>query len=569
MARLRILLSSVGSEFARERKALREYLNGDPLMRRFFDVYQCKDGAASDRRPDEIHSDELERCDLYLGLFGNDYGDEDEQGRSPTEREFDRAAEVSAHRLIFVKGRDDSDRHPRMRALIGKAQAGVIRKRFETTEELVAGLHAALVEFMEAAELIRMGPFDAATCSSAALTDLDSERMARFVETARRVRGLPLAEGASPNELLEHLKLLNNERPTNAAVLLFGKTPQRFLMSSEVKCAHFHGTEVYKPIPSYQIYQGTAFDLVDQAVDFVLGKIALAVGTRARSVQAPVSYEIPMEVVREAIVNAVAHRDYTSNGSVQVMLFSDRLEVRNPGRLPPPLTLEKLREPHASISGNPLLAESLYLAQYIERTGTGILDMIRRCREASLPEPEFSDTGEFVTTVWRACVVKALCAGSPVAGVDVQAISAEGTVERSTTDKQGEARIGSGARALPLTVFASAEGFAACVERNWIPAERPLSLELKRSAHGGSVILHDGTGRLPGLDGILNPMKDAGDRICLYASNIAINDGQPQPVRFTLGEEFHVADTDGNELVVHFVDIAGRSALVEYRAAAG
>ena len=113
------------------------------------------------------------------------------------------------------------------------------------------------------------------------------------------------------------------------------------------------------------------------------------------------SYEIPKEVVTEAIVNAVAHRDYTDNGSVQVMLFMDRLEVWNPGRLSPPLTLEKLRVPHRSVPVNPLLAESLYLAEYIERMGTGTLDMIRRCVEASLPEPEFTVTDGFVTTVGR------------------------------------------------------------------------------------------------------------------------------------------------------------------------
>ena len=89
----------------------------------------------------------------------------------------------------------------------------------------------------------------------------------------------------------------------------------------------------------------------------------------------------------EAIVNAVAHRDYTDNGSVQVMLFANRLEVWNPGRLPPPLTLEKLRVAHTSVPGNPLLAESMYLAEYIERMGTGTLDMIRRCVKAGLPEP--------------------------------------------------------------------------------------------------------------------------------------------------------------------------------------
>jgi predicted HTH transcriptional regulator len=125
-------------------------------------------------------------------------------------------------------------------------------------------------------------------------------------------------------------------------------------------------------------------------VDFVLARLSFAVGTRAASSQAPAAYEIPPEVIREAIVNAVAHRDYTSNGSVQVMVFADRVEIWNPGSLPPSLTLAQLRQPHGSVPANPLLAEPLYLAQYIERLGTGTADMIRRCREAGLPEPVFS-----------------------------------------------------------------------------------------------------------------------------------------------------------------------------------
>jgi ATP-dependent DNA helicase RecG len=72
---------------------------------------------------------------------------------------------------------------------------------------------------------------------------------------------------------------------------------------------HFHGTEVGKPIPSYQIYKGTVFELVDQAVDFVMSKITRAVGTRALGPQAPVEYELSREAVAEAIVNAVAHCD--------------------------------------------------------------------------------------------------------------------------------------------------------------------------------------------------------------------------------------------------------------------
>ena len=412
MTPLRIFVSSVQSEFAQERGSLRDYLREDALLRRFFDVFLFEDAPASNRRPDELYLDELERCDLYVGLFGWVYGSEDEAGVSPTEREFDHATALGVHRLIFVKGVDDGARHPKMRALIGKAQDRLIRKRFNTLEELKTALYAALVEYLEAKELLRWGPFDAAVCDDAGLDDLDREWMTLFVRTARRARRFPLPEDVQPEGLLKHLNLLNKGRLTNAAVLLFGKSPQRFLISSEIRCARFHGTEVEKPIPSYQVYKGTVFQLVDQAVDFVLGRIDRSVGTRSESVRAPRTYEIPPEVVTEAVVNAVAHRDYTSNGSVQVMLFSDRLEVRNPGRLLPPLTLEELRVAHNSVPGNPLLAESLYLAEYIERMGTGTLDMIRRCAAAGLPEPEFAVTDGFVTTIRRAASAAREVAGT-------------------------------------------------------------------------------------------------------------------------------------------------------------
>ena len=235
----------------------------------------------------------------------------------------------------------------------------------------------------------------------ATLEDLDAEWMALFGRIARRARGFPLASDVAPEALLAHLGVLNDGRLTNAALMLFAEQPQRYLTTSEIRCAHFHSVDVRKPIPSYQVYKGTVFRLVDQAVDFVLSKLALAVGTRAESVRVPIAYEIPKEVVTEAIVNAVAHRDYASNGSVQVMLFSDRLEVRNPGGLQPPMTLEKLRVPHDSVPTNPRLAEAMYLAEYVERMGTGTLDMIARCLQAGVPAPEFVDDGGFVTTIQR------------------------------------------------------------------------------------------------------------------------------------------------------------------------
>lgn len=457
-----------------------------------------------------------------------------------------------------------------MQALVSKAQTGLIRKRFSTPEELAVGLYAALVKYLGTKDVIRSTPFDAAPCLKATIEDLDSDRIVRFIRTARRARQFPLTEDASPEELLEHLNLLSDGRPSNAAVLLFGKAPQRFLIASEIRCAHFHGTEVGKPIPFYQVYKGTAFELVDQAVNFVLSKIDRSIGTRKESAQAPTTYEIPKEVVTEAIVNAVAHRDYSDNGSVQVMLFADRLEIRNPGRLPPSLTLDKLRVPHGSVPGNPLLAEPLYLAEYIERMGTGTLDMIRRCVEAGVPEPEFAVTDGFVATVPRprshACTVTVHSGQEPLADVAILALFPNGTWKRSRTDTHGEANFEFRSLYLSMTVFAAAPGFTASTEYGWMPAERELSLQLELLDNGGAVIFPRATGCIPGLKGRLNPKRDTDDQTYLYASNVAINNGQQQPVAFDFGEQLRLADTDGNEFMVRVVDIVGRSALLEYRA---
>ncbi|MGA1841649.1 MAG: Fic family protein [bacterium] len=401
MNRLCIFISSVQKEFIEERAALRDFLKGDPLLRRFFEPFLFEDVPADDRRADELYLDDVERCVIYLGLFGNEYSYEGLEGVSPTQREFELASKLHKHRLIFVKGTDDKARHLKMQALIRKAGSQLIRRRFTTIAELIAAVYASLVQYLEDRELIRIGPFDSTFCRNASLDDLSVEKVGWFIRNARSARGFPLQEDAALMDVLTQLNLLDRGRPTHAAILLFGKQPQRFLISSEIKCAHYHGSEVAKPIPSYHVYKGTVFDLVDQAVDFVMSRINLWIGTRKDGPQAPVKYEIPSEVVSEAIVNAVAHRDYTSNGSVQVMLFADRLEVWNPGNLPPSLSLKNLKEPHGSVPGNPLLAESLYLSKYIERMGTGTLDMIRRCHEASLPEPEFAISDGFVTTIHR------------------------------------------------------------------------------------------------------------------------------------------------------------------------
>jgi len=400
--RLRIFISSVQKELADERRAVKSFIEGEPLLRRFFAVFLFEDLPASDRRADAVYLAEVDRCAVYVGIFGYEYGFEDVEGVSPTEREFERATASGKLRLIFVKGADDRSREPKMRSLIRKAGGQLIRRRFGSTNELTAALYASLVDYLETCGAIQNRPFEERPCPDATLDDVDARAVADFVRLARMERQFPLPVKTPVADVLSHLHMVRDDRPTNAAILLFGSNPQRFHPSAEVRCMHFHGTEVQRPVPFYRVFKGTLFEQVSLAADFVLSKLNRSVGTRAESNQAPVRYEIPPDVIREAIVNAIAHRDYTSAGAVQVSVFADRVEVWNPGTLLAPLTPESLRRPHGSIARNPRICEALFLARYIEKFGTGTLMMIRESLAHALPEPDFAQRGgEFTIAVWR------------------------------------------------------------------------------------------------------------------------------------------------------------------------
>jgi predicted HTH transcriptional regulator len=399
----RIFISGVQKELKAERRAIKDFVHNDPLCRRYFDVFLFEDIAATGKRPDKVYLNAVKRSSVYIGLFGNEYGAQNAKGLSPTEYEFDYATALNIPRLVFIKN-TAGKRLPKMAKLISKAERQLVRRRFTAIPDLTAHVYAGLVQFLEDSGDLHTMPFDAAPCRGADIKDISEEGVSQFLETARTERKFALDKKTPVKKALSHLDLLHEGRPSHAAVLLFGKKPQGFrpLKTAEVKCLHFHTLEVRKPIPSYQIYKETLFEQVDQAVDFVLSKLNRSVTPGKTGSASDVAYEIPRLAVREAIVNAIAHRDYTSNASVQVMLFPDRLEVWNPGELPAGLTPDGLRREHPSIPRNPLICDPLFLAHYAEKAGTGTLDMIALCREAGLPTLDFEQRGnQFVLTIWR------------------------------------------------------------------------------------------------------------------------------------------------------------------------
>lgn len=241
--------------------------------------------------------------------------------------------------------------------------------------------------------------FDKQICKGTRLKDIDKEKVKWFLKEARRQRGLKISEDAELNDILRYLKLLQDGKLTNAALLLFAKEP-RFIQS-EVKCIRFKGDSPVKPYIDFQTITGNIFDLVDQAVDFILRNIRKAIWLIPGQVQREEKYEYPPESIREAIVNAIIHRDYLSPSKVQVRVFDDYIEIWNPGELPKGWTVEKLKQKHESIPKNPLLFKQFFWVKYVEDVGGGTLDMLNECREWGMPEPEFEDTGTAIIVTFR------------------------------------------------------------------------------------------------------------------------------------------------------------------------
>ena len=401
MADIKVFISSVQREFEMERRQLCDYIRTDALLGQFFVPFIFEDLPASEISAQKAYLTQAAECHIYLGIFGTQYGYEDAEGISPTEWEYDTATAHFAHRLTYTL-RTEAPRHPKEQTFISKVEQEVVRRGFSTYEELRTAVYSSLIDYLVKKEIIRRVPFDAAAHSVATYDDIDTERVRTFVNKAKEKRQFPLSFADGMEKILYGIHVLTDDgRLTNSALLLFGKDPQRFFRTSEVRCAQFYGIKVEKPIRNYQVFTGSLFEMIDKAVGFVMSRIDARVGTRDHSVDAPIEYELPESAVAEAIANAVAHRDYTSNGSVQVMLFRDRLEVWNPGRLPDGFTVQKLQEVHSSEPTNPVIAHPLFLAGYIEHLGTGTTDMIAICKEYGLRTPEFIQADDFRTIIWR------------------------------------------------------------------------------------------------------------------------------------------------------------------------
>ncbi len=234
--------------------------------------------------------------------------------------------------------------------------------------------------------------FEALVPDGAGLEDVDWEKAAQYLSRPGELpaigREQALLQRGCLTQVDPSAKRQRELRPTYAGLLLFGREPQRWLRSSEILVVRYAGTIMNDRFIKEEI-RGTLPEQIHRAEAFVVSNMRR--GVRLLGLDRVEETEYPVEAVREAIVNAVAHRDYQIRGDeIRVLLYADRIEIYSPGRLPGHVTVENLV--HERFSRNESIVQVLSHMGFIERLGYGIDRMIRLMAQVGLPPPRFEET---------------------------------------------------------------------------------------------------------------------------------------------------------------------------------
>lgn len=232
-----------------------------------------------------------------------------------------------------------------------------------------------------------------------ALEDLDEQEIVRTLDDAVRRGRISDPLSRAPLDVLRGFGLVKGEQVLNAAVVLFGRRDR--LLPGYTQCmlklAHFDGRDKGDRLLNERQEHGNAFWLLRTAEEFMRQGLSIRTELTLGSMVREDDPEIPILALREALANAISHREYAvGSGSIAVNIYSDRLEVTSVGPLHFGLSVADLYRPHESQPWNPLVAGTLYRRGVIDSLGSGTLRMVRACQEAGLFSPEIQDTGTSV-----------------------------------------------------------------------------------------------------------------------------------------------------------------------------
>ena len=222
------------------------------------------------------------------------------------------------------------------------------------------------------------------------LDEIDPETVRKFIRMASRNGRLKTAdENEDIKSILKKLKLIINEKLTNAAIMLFGKNPQKYFINALVRVGRFKDEIT---IIGDRRIEGNLFKQIEEAEEAIKNFINVRYEITGEQLTRKNIWDYPLEAIREALLNSVIHRNYFKyNVQTQIKIFNDWIWFFNIGGLPEGITLEQLKTTHPSVARNPLIVHIFYLAGLIEEYGSGIGRIMDSLKEANLPEPEFKE----------------------------------------------------------------------------------------------------------------------------------------------------------------------------------
>ena len=252
----------------------------------------------------------------------------------------------------------------------------------------------SLIDFLKNRQLLCFDEQD----SDSTLDDLEIKKVQSYL--SKRGQQDYLKSKSLTDFLVSNMLAKSNGKMKikNSAILFFAKEPFRWFSQNEIRVVRFGGTDAVNVIAQRDFKQDV-IENIEQTIEFIRENLSKRFVIPEDSPRRIEIEEYPMQVIREAIVNAVAHRDYFSYDSIQVNIFPDRIEISNPGSLPRGLVKEYFGK--RSVRRNPITYRLLRDCNYVEGLGTGIPRMINEMRKAGLKDPEFNFEGDFFIVYLR------------------------------------------------------------------------------------------------------------------------------------------------------------------------
>ena len=271
---------------------------------------------------------------------------------------------------------------------------GQYHYRSGSTKQELKG--AALDKFL----LQRKGKrWDAVPVPNVSVNDLKADSFDLFRK--RALKSLRIEESIltdSNQLLLENLQLIENGNLKRAAILLFHPNPEKFVTGAYIKIGFFETDDELK---FQDEIHGNLFEQIEKAIDLLFTKYIYS-QISYEGIHRIETYEYPKEAVREALLNAVCHKDYSGGTPIQISVYKEKIIFWNEGQLPENWSIENLLSKHPSKPYNPDIANTLFRSGYIESWGRGTLKMINECVKAGVPKPTYYyDMSGFWVEFWQ------------------------------------------------------------------------------------------------------------------------------------------------------------------------